>query len=296
VVAFFLKGILGGTNMRALVLASLSLFALCDHALAWGDTGHQVVCEIAFRLVSTDTRAAIRRLIKNDQQYDTFTESCIFPDHPHKRGSEHFINLDRNAKDIPNDHCSVTDNCEPKCPTAPKCLLTAIKNDFDILSDKRNNRPRDRLIALKYLGHWVGDIHQPLHVSFEDDRGGNSISVSGECSGKFHSAWDTCLVELAVGDDVSAAADDLLATPPSAAVMEKLGASDPRDWANESFVIAEDPKTKYCVKTSGSCDASSSGHVEIDAAYVEMAKPIIRDRLVRAGVRLAHLLDEAFGD
>src|ERR1051326_2604987 len=68
--------------------------------------------------------------------------------------------------------------------------------------------------ALKYLGHWLGDIHQPLHVSFKDDRGGNDMTVSGECSGSFHSAWDTCLLHLAVGEDVKAAADDILGTPP----------------------------------------------------------------------------------
>src|SRR5262249_51986687 len=153
-------------------IALLCLFAFSGHAWAWGDTGHQTVCEIAFQLVGDDTRAAIRRLMINDQEYDTFAEACIYPDHPHRRAPEHFINLERSANNIPNDHCLVTEDCQPKCPTAPNCLLTAIKNDFDILSDKRNNRPRDRLIALKFLGHWVGDIHQPLHVSFKDDRGG----------------------------------------------------------------------------------------------------------------------------
>lgn len=57
-------------------------------------------------------------------------------------------------------------------------MLTAILNDAKVLSS-RDTADIDRLIALKSLGHWVGDIHQPLHVSFEDDRGGNNIRVSG---------------------------------------------------------------------------------------------------------------------
>ena len=280
--------------MRALMLASLGLFAFCGHAWAWGSTGHQIVCEIAFRLAATDTRAAIRKLISKDDEYNTFSESCIFPDRPPKRRPEHFINLERSAKGIPDEHCLLGENCAPTCPIADKCLLTAIQADFALLSDKRNRA--DRLDALKYLGHWLGDIHQPLHVSFKDDRGGNDMTVSGECSGSFHSAWDTCLLHLAVGEDVKAAADDILGTPPSAAMMEKLGASQPRVWANESFAIATGPRTKYCVKANGSCNAPNSDNVEIDAAYVEMSTPIIRDRLLRAGVRLAHLLDEAFGD
>src|SRR6202042_1022788 len=63
-----------------------------------------------------------------------------------------------------------------------------------------------KLASLKFLGHWVGDIHQPLHVSFEDDRGGNNIAVTGECGSNLHSAWDTCLVLKAVGEDAGAAA------------------------------------------------------------------------------------------
>ena len=89
------------------------------------------------------------------------------------------------------------------------------------------------MIALKFLGHWVGDIHQPLHVSFKDDRGGNNITVSGQCLGKkLHLAWDNCLVLAAIGPDVSEAGSDLIdsITP---AMREQWTASDPLDWANE---------------------------------------------------------------
>jgi hypothetical protein len=72
--------------------------------------------------------------------------------------------------------------------------------------------------------------------------------------------------------------------------------SEPRDWANESFEIAERPATKYCVKEGTSCKSPDPQEVEIDAAYVQMSTPIIKERLSKAGVRLAHLLDEAFGD
>ena len=62
-------------------------------------------------------------------------------------------------------------------------VLSAILNDSKVLASK-SEKKADRLLALKFLGHWVGDIHQPLHVSFEDDRGGNNITVRGLCSGK----------------------------------------------------------------------------------------------------------------
>lgn len=73
-------------------------------------------------------------------------------------------------------------------------------------------------------------------------------------------------------------------------------ASEPRDWANESFAISEAVATQYCVMAAGSCNSPPSAHVTIDDAYVDMSAPIIRERLQRAGVRLADLVDKVFGD
>ena len=102
--------------MRFSLAVVLALFALCSEARAWGDEGHKVVCEIAFRLAQPDTRAAVRRLIRSDTEFDTFGDWCVFPDHPRIRASEHFINLSRDSKGLESD----------ECPAAPKCVLTAI--------------------------------------------------------------------------------------------------------------------------------------------------------------------------
>jgi hypothetical protein len=149
-----------------------------------------------------------------------------------------------------------------------------------------------KLAALKFLGHWVGDVHQPLHVSFEDDKSGNNIALNGECRGNLHAAWDTCLVVKAVGTDVGAAATDLMKsiTP---AKIEEWRHLVPIGWANESFVIAERAQTKYCVQHGASCDLPAPAKVTIDAAYVQANTPIVREHLQKAGVRLAHALDAA---
>ena len=268
--------------MRRIVFALPVFLAMCGNAWAWGDAGHKTVCEIAFRLAMPEVRAEIRRLIQQDAQFDFFNEACTGPDHPHTRPSEHFINLPRNSTGLTTNGC----------PQAPKCLLTAIESDLSVLSSNANDTRK--LAALKFVGHWVGDIHQPLHVSFEDDRGGNDISVHGECSGKLHSTWDTCLVLKHVDADVRTAASDLLnsITP---ALREQWIASEPLDWANESFTIAEAPATKYCVQQGATCE-KPSGSVNIDTAYVSGSRSIIRERLSKAGVRLAHLLNMAFSN
>ncbi|WP_315766895.1 MULTISPECIES: S1/P1 nuclease [unclassified Bradyrhizobium] len=272
--------------MRAIVIASLTLIMLSGRAHAWGDTGHKVVCEIAYRLVQADTRAAIRKLIRSDQEFDTFSDSCVYPDHPRKRAPEHFINLARDSPGLTSDDC----------PASDKCVLTAILNDSKVLGSS-DEKPRDRLLALKFLGHWVGDIHQPLHVSFEDDRGGNNIHVQGDCGSgtraNLHSAWDSCLVEDAVGTDIQQAATDLLdgITPQ---MITSWQASEPRDWANESFAIAESAKTRYCVQTGSTCNMPN-GDLQITREYLDANEPIVREQLQKAGVRLARLLDIAFG-
>jgi hypothetical protein len=269
--------------MIRLLLSTFALLALCDSALAWGDLGHKVICEIAFRLVEPDTRAGVRRLIETDTEFKTFADSCVFPDHPRRRASEHFINLPRDAKGLASD----------ECPQADRCVLSAILADSKVLASKADT-DADRLIALKSLGHWVGDIHQPLHVSFGDDRGGNNISVNGQCAGNLHATWDNCLVLYAVGPDASDAATDLLSAI-SPETRTRWVASEPRDWANESFAVAEALKTGYCVMHGPSCDAGV-GSVPIGADYLNANEPVVKVQLQKAGVRLARILDTAFGN
>jgi hypothetical protein len=66
----------------------------CRECWAWGDEGHKVICEIAVRLVQPNTRAEIEKLIGTDDRFTTFSDSCTWPDHPRKRASEHFVNLE----------------------------------------------------------------------------------------------------------------------------------------------------------------------------------------------------------
>jgi S1/P1 Nuclease len=264
-------------------LAIVSFVAIAPRgAWAWGDQGHKVICEIAFRLAQPSTRAEIQKLISNDERFDSFSDSCMWPDHPRQRASAHFLNLPRDSAGLSAD----------TCPGASACVVTAIKRDFEVLSSNGASQAK-KLESLKFLGHWVEDIHQPLHVSFEDDRGGNSILVTGVCGTNLHSAWDTCLVLKAVGEDVGEAATELVKTI-TPAKIEGWTHLDPMDWANETFTIAEQAQTKYCIRQGASCD-HPLGKVNIDAAYVVANAPIIREQLQKAGIRLAHLLDAALG-
>jgi hypothetical protein len=270
--------------MRPLLFAILILGSFCSHAWAWGDTAHQVICEVAFRLAKPATKVEIQRLINSDPSatFPDFSESCVFPDHPRIRAPEHFLNLPRDSAGLTSD----------TCPLAPKCVLTAILSDQKILASK-SETDANRLLALKSLGHWVGDIHQPLHVSFEDDKGGNTISVSG-CARNLHAVWDSCLVDYAVGRDVVKAASSMLAaiTPD---MQAQWTSSTPREWANETFAIAKATTTGYCVMHGPSCDPAGDSFV-ITTEYLESNRPAVREQLLKAAARLAHILDTALGN
>jgi hypothetical protein len=237
---------------------------------------------MAFRLAKPATQAEIQRLINSDPfaTFPDFSESCVLPDHPRIRAAEHFLNLPRDSAGLTSDNC----------PLVQTCVLTAILSDLRIVSSRGEPNAR-RLLALESLGHWVGDIHQPMHVSFEDDKGGNTIKVSG-CARNLHAVWDSCLVDYAVGADVTKASTGLIATI-TPAMQAHWIKSTPRDWANETFVIAKAPPTLYCVMQGQSCDPAAS-NLTITTEYLATNKLVVREQMQKAAVRLASLLDAAF--
>jgi hypothetical protein len=184
----------------ARLLASVLVLLLPGPALAWGDLGHRIICEIAFQERGQIARDRVKAMIDRDPEFDTFAKSCTWPDHPRRRATEHYVNLPRDADGLEED----------PCPLATECVVSAIEQDLAVLSSSSATE-QQRLEALKFLGHWVGDVHQPLHVSFEDDRGGNEIGVSGGlCSWNLHAVWDRCIIEQGRPGDPCTIARDLL--------------------------------------------------------------------------------------
>jgi hypothetical protein len=299
--------------MRIFLLAAAAPTAfLCStSAQAWGSSGHRTVCEIAYLNLTPTARAEVDRLLQGrpaalmpDMRNAEFGWACTYPDRPvaggpPRRDAEHFINYARDTAEVTLDSgCGVT----------IECVDTAIISDLARL--KSPDLPvRLRAVALIYLGHWVGDIHQPLHNSFADDRGGNEIKVSGQCSSSLHSAWDTCILQrgfYANSNEPSVEAVKALATTWSAQVSDAQRASwlsaAPWQWSKESYAVTISPATQYCVMVQTSCqydqnrpsyNGSGPRTVTVDAQYSAMAMPIVQARITQGGVRLAHLINLA---
>lgn len=151
---------------------------------AWGWDGHRIVCAIAWEQLSPDIRARLARVLEADGK-EAFVESCLWPDDVRpwrpETGPHPYVNLPRGASAIV---------LERDCPPDKGCVAKEVLNQA---GEMRRSYSRD---ALRFVGHFVGDLHQPLHAGYGDDAGGNAIR------GKFmandvnmHGLWDYGLLE-----------------------------------------------------------------------------------------------------
>ncbi len=147
--------------------------------------------------------------------------------------------------------------------------------------------------------HLVGDIHQPLHVADNNDRGGNSLHVNFFRKGtNLHAIWDEGLLMHDPSndrEDLGQRVDegawvtrlDKFTTPEKARTW--LTVTKPADWATESL-----QKAKIAYRVPGASDLISPG-TRLEDSYEEIGLPIVQERLAQAGVRLAAILNETIG-
>jgi len=150
----------------------------------------------------------------------------------------------------------------------------------------------------------VGDVHQPLHVSFKDDRGGNAIDAQGPCAENLHAVWDTCIIERKLGRGIRHIASELRSRV-TAAERGAWTSTGAKAWANESWMITTAEAVRYCVQTETGCWYEADNEaldpdeekkvVTVGEGYMDAHLPTITRRLTQAGIRLGRLLNRAFG-
>lgn len=296
-------------------------------ANAWGAFGHQTICDLAYRNLTTTSKDTLKRIMRVDEGgiqvpgkgrapdrwYTSFNIGCLEEDKDRGRPADHFINVSRDTREIPE-----------KCPTKT-CVLAAIEADKKRLADTSLS-DEERVFALFALGHWIGDIHQPLHVSFQDDRGGNSITAdlvtgcgaSRQRADKLHAVWDNCLLQSALFERVRQSPDfnpdwepntltyravDELQKTTTLAKERELVEGAPVQWANESYKITLAPGVGYCIQVGPVCRYSQeverlktggkTREVVIDQTYLNTYGKDAEDQVRAAGFRLAHLINQA---
>jgi len=170
---------------------------------------------------------------------------------------------------------------------AQDCVVNKIEEFAKELQAAATPRP-ERILALKFLMHFVGDLHQPLHASDHHDQGGNCIGL--EPSGDYHSTnlhafWDTGVIQQ-LGDspvDIAIRLERDI-TSDKARAWSRGG---PRDWALENFALARNDA--YALPSEPTCE--TRGSVTLSATYQARARQDVVVQLEKAGVRLAYVLN-----
>ena len=243
-------------------------------AYAWGSEGHAIVADIALDHLTPAALAGLKQLLGNRKLAAISSwPDQIRPALP-ETGPWHYVNIPSTAdgylasRDCPQDDCIV-----------PKILWFS-----QILRD-RHAPPAVRLLALKFVVHLVGDLHQPFHA-LADARGGNEIPVTAfgaqQCRRRpcdLHAVWDDSLIEHTGLDQHRYAAylEKTISDTHLAA-----GTDDPEQWANASWKLAKDAMVKP--------------GANIDEEYYTQEKPAVDRQLALAGLRLARLLNQDLGE
>jgi len=256
-------------------LAADATARTADPAL-WGRDGHKAICLMAWWDMKPETRSAVRSLLATNRAFDRFMESCLWADQV--RGSDpaydryttaHYVNLPRDATSF---------NLERDCGNT-FCAVEAVTESLAVLENS-DSPPKARLNALKFLAHFAGDLHQPMHAGYAFDRGGNDTAVTafGEPS-NLHRVWDSVLIERSWASWVDMASH--LYFDITDADREAWDSLNPARWAEESHAILRETAYDF------------GAHGEVDEDYRAKNITIIETRMQMAAIRLARLLDAA---
>ncbi|HEY4948883.1 MAG TPA: S1/P1 nuclease [Candidatus Acidoferrales bacterium] len=299
---------------------------LAPSAWGWGCTGHQVVAVLAEEHLNPHARDMVAQILAagpidpalrrfcGANTLDAFADSSTWADdqrsiQPDTAGW-HFIDIPRGA---------AKGDIAPYCPPSTSCITRAIEDQLAILRNI-NASAQARADALRYVIHFFGDLHQPLHATSNNDLGGNCVPVTffgaapqeknvakESYAPNLHGVWDTDMVErFAHGQTPQQFANELgirFKAQIPAWLRERI---DVVSWAWASHQLAEDSvygalPRKVAIETPVEVSACSDDqHIstrmlnlneQIGADYHASAEGVIQEQLTKAGIRLAAALN-----
>lgn len=261
--------------MRSAVVAMMLLAAavmVSGPAHAWSGFGHRLVGLLAQEQLSEAAKAQVDALLADEPGADLGTIAAWadeIRDQPEYRFTApyHYVNF-------PQHRCDY----EPArdCPEGA-CIIAALERYRDVLADT-SQPPAVRREALKFVVHFTGDVHQPMHAGNRGDRGGNRFQVNIDGKGSnLHAVWDFHLLSSAglrmrewrerLGPQVAQA---------------QIAPMDVASWASESCEVLNEP------------GVYPSRPGRLPDVYLETHRTLAEQRVVLAAARLAALLEQAF--
>jgi len=238
-------------------------------ALAWGRTGHRVVAAVADQHLSGLARAHVREILGAE----SLDEAAFWPDEMKSHPSQFW------QKTASPWHYVTVGGFTYDPPPPEGDAQSALRRFRAMLLDPATPR-EDRQLALRFIVHIVGDLHQPLHVGRPGDRGGNNVKVTwfGRET-NLHAVWDSALV-----DD-----EQLSFTEWAERLNRHTSSRDVIDWwvVNPIVWITESAQVRETIYPADR---------ELSYDYGFRHKPVLKRRLAQGGVRLAAYLNQLFDE
>eukprot|EP01135_Chromosphaera_perkinsii_P002115 Nk52_evm49s217 gene=Nk52_evmTU49s217 len=273
-------------------LISLIVVSICCNVEGWGEVGHRVVANIATKYLHAETLANVETILGNKSLLDVanWADTVSHTEQYAWSYKLHFVNLPKWKCQFHWRYCE-----------DGKCAAAAIKNFTEVLYKSLHDPSVDDKTteeAMKFLIHIIGDIHQPLHVGFGLDHGGNDIPIKfADMDTNLHSAWDSDFINKWLsekqGGDEEAAANVIIQMYSKMFKYYKRCTLKgqkvcPKIWARSS--------AKVCCKstyrdTYG--EVIKPGFV-VPKQYYRKSINIIQSRLAMAGIRLASALNRIY--
>ena len=285
--------------MPILTRLAAALAALCltaTPAFSYWEYGHESIASIAWQEMRPDTRRAVARLLAQGRTLETpecpvatieqasLWADCIKPlgDRFAYAYSWHYQNV---------NVCKPFD-LKAACKDG-HCVSAQVERNARLLADPKVPQ-REKVMALAFLVHFVGDLHQPMHAGDHDDLGGNRVAMNyGMIGGRtnLHSVWDGWLAERAVTTPPAGPA--ALRAQVAPAERARIAGGTVQDWSREMWSKAR--AQAYDPLFGDPCGTRSPQRPTLTEAQVQALIPGVRENVLAGGLRLARLLDDALG-
>lgn len=290
-------------TVMAIACLGIVLSTASMQAHAWGDEGHEIIGLIADRYLTPAVRKKVDALLAQDTSHltagTTIAAEATWADKYRDSDRDttkvrynatrqwHFVDIEVDGGDINTacfGHPAVPAGVPASQGPARDCVVDKIEQFSGELADPAVD-VHERRLALQFLLHTVGDVHQPLHASDNHDQGGNAkkVDADGTPTGTLHHYWDTEFVNR-LGSDPTIVAQHLIATI-TPELVKAWSTGTASTWALQSSQLAR----LYAYGGLGIPDAS--GKYTLSSSYIANATRITALQLSRAGVRLAFLLN-----
>ncbi|GLX82809.1 S1/P1 nuclease [Thalassotalea eurytherma] len=280
--------------MKIIIIAFILLTS--TKSFAFGGYGHELICQMADQLLNQEQQHKIDVLVRQLPHHEkqllvkghkqlTFAKACNWPDKIKKMAKYdkykpwHYLNTTR------DDHAITSSDCQGSC--VAKGVIYHQK--------KLAEGGRNQTQALLFLSHWVADLHQPLHVSYASDYGGNRTKVTYDKSipkarcKNLHWYWDECLI-MSKKLTVAQYTKMLMNNMPEQ-TKEQWQPSDVWEWADESYQLLQQASFGYCQHKAEKC-LPHNNSVVITQAYQNQYLPIVEHQVILAAQRLATILSQ----